>query len=210
MTTQFYLATPQSKATAGVLVLHAWWGLNPFFKDFCDRLAEEGFVALAPDLYHGAVAATIDEAKRLRSKAKRDMLEKEIPQALKQLRAQSGVNKVGVVGFSMGAHWALRLVEQKSSSIAATVLFYGARGGKYAGTKSAFLGHFAENDDWVAESGVKKLQKTLTAAGKEAAFHVYPGTTHWFFERDRAEAYNAKAAKLAWERTIEFLRAHLS
>lgn len=200
-----YLAKPKSMRRGGILVLHAWWGLNDVFKDFCNRLADEGYLVLAPDLYNGAIAKTIPEAEKLRTKLKRDTTSKQILEALKQLRSETG-QPVGLIGFSLGAYWGLWLIEEKPKDIAATVLFYGARGGEYAKTKSAFIGHFAETDQYVSDSGRKKLEKTLKAAGREVAFHVYPDTGHWFFENDRPE-YNPQAAELAWQRTVEFLHA---
>ncbi|MBI3162625.1 MAG: dienelactone hydrolase family protein, partial [Chloroflexi bacterium] len=191
----------------GILVLHAWWGLNDFVKNLCNRLATEGYLVLAPDLYNGAIAKTILEAEKLRGKLKRGPTSKQILEALKQLRNETG-QPVGLIGFSLGAYWGLWLVEEKPKDIAATVLFYGTRGGDYAKTKSAFLGHFAETDEFVAESGRKKMEKSLDAAGKLVAFHVYPKTRHWFFEDDRPE-YNPDAADLAWQRSIEFLHSHL-
>ncbi|HSQ38619.1 MAG TPA: dienelactone hydrolase family protein, partial [Anaerolineales bacterium] len=154
-----YLAKPKSAPRGGLLVLHAWWGLNDVFKDFCNRLADEGYLVLAPDLYNGAIAKTIPEAEKLRTKLKRDTTSKQILEALKQLRSEVG-QPVGLIGFSLGAYWGLWLIEEKPKDIAATVLFYGTRGGEYAKTKSAFLGHFAETDKFVAASGRKKLEKT--------------------------------------------------
>jgi carboxymethylenebutenolidase len=205
-----YLATPKSTPRGGILVLHAWWGLNDFIKSLCDRLAAEGFIALAPDLYHGAVATTIPEAENLRGKTKRTIVTKDILQAVEQLQAQPAIKDrpIGVIGFSMGAYWSLWLAEEKPEALAAVVLFYGTRGGEYAKTPAAFLGHFAETDAYVSDSGKKKLEKTLKAAGKEAAFFTYPGTGHWFFENDQ-DAYHTGAAGLAWRRTVEFLNAHL-
>lgn len=205
-----YLIKPKSTPRGGILVLHAWWGLNDFFKDFCNRLADEGCLVLAPDLYGGEVAATILEAEALRQKnIKRKTTLKQILAALKQLKAETDGAPLGLVGFSLGAWLGLWLLEEKPKEFAATVLFYGVRGGDFAKTKSAFLGHFAETDEYTSESGRKKFEKTLKAAGREAAFHVYPNTRHWFFESDRPE-YNPEAANLAWERTIEFLRSRLS
>jgi carboxymethylenebutenolidase len=201
-----YLAKPTSAPRGRVLALHAWWGLNDAFKGFCERLAGEGYLVLAPDLYNGGIAKTIPEAEKLRSKLKREFLTKQISDALKQLRSETG-QPVSLVGFSLGAYWSLWLVDEKPKDITATVLFYGTRGGEYAKTKSAFLGHFADTDEFVAASGRKKLEKTLKAAGREVAFHVYPETSHWFFENDRPE-YNPQAADLAWQRTIEFLHTH--
>src|SRR4030066_927530 len=106
-----YLAAPERGDGPGVLVLHAWWGLTDFFKSFCDRLAGEGFVVLAPDLYHGATTATIEQAKRLRSKVDRSQVRKEIIAAADALRYHPYVrgDRFATVGFSLGAYWALWL-----------------------------------------------------------------------------------------------------
>jgi carboxymethylenebutenolidase len=210
-TENYYLAKPKAGKGPGVLVLPAWWGLTSFFRELCDRLAAAGFVALAPDLYHGQTAATIKEAEKLRGKLKRDIVAQEIAGAAEQLRAASGAKKrgLGVVGFSLGGYWSLWLAEQASIPVAATVAFYGTRTGSYTKSQSAFQFHFAETDNYVSASGIKNLQKSLKAAGREAEFYTYPGTTHWFFENNQPAAYNAPAAQAAWTRTIEFLGEHL-
>ena len=178
--TNHYLAKPMSGKGKGVLVLHAWWGLNPFFKDFCDRLAREGFTVLAPDLYRGAAASTVDEAKKLRSKLKKESVTQEIVAAAEHLRALCGAGKrgIGVVGFSLGGYWALWLAEQKANLVAATVAFYATRTGDYAKSQSVFQFHHADSDGYVAASGVRQPEKNLHAAGKDAEFYSYPGTTH--------------------------------
>ncbi|GER81177.1 MAG: dienelactone hydrolase family protein [Anaerolineales bacterium] len=205
-----YLAIPKSALRGGILVLHAWWGLNDFAKQFCNRLANEGYLVLAPDLYGGETAETPANAKRLRqAKIKSDPTLYQILDAFERLKNDSGGAPLGLVGFSLGAWLGLWLVEEKPKEIAATVLFYGARGGDFAQTKSAFLGHYAETDEFVSDSGRKKLARTLKAAGRQVEFHVYPDTRHWFFESDRPE-YNEEAARLAWERTLAFLRDRLA
>ena len=204
-----YLAYPKSTPRGGILVLHAWWGLNDFFKGLCERLADEGYIALAPDLYNGAIAGTIPEAEKLSTKLKQETTSKKILQSLKQLQVETK-QPIGLIGFSLGAYWGLRLLEEKPKAFSATVLFYGTRGGEYAKTKSAFLGHFAENDPYESPESVKQLERDLRAAGRAVTFYTYPGTGHWFFETDQADAYNAGAAQLAWTRTVEFLRNSLS
>jgi carboxymethylenebutenolidase len=203
-----FLVKPKSNTHGGILVLHAWWGLNDFFKDFCNRLAKQGYTVLAPDLYNGVIAKTIPEAKKLRTKLKGEPTAKKILESLKQLQAEVSKKPVGLIGFSLGAYWGLWLVDEKPKTFAATVLFYGTRGMKCSRTSSAFLGHFAETDEYVSDSGRKKLEKTLTAAGADVSFQVYPNTSHWFFENDRPQ-YNAQAADMAWKSTTEFLKAHL-
>lgn len=206
-----YLVQPAFSTGKGVLVLHAWWDLDRFIKGLCDRLAAQGYLALAPDLYHGATASTIEGAKALRGRLKQATVREEIAQAAEQLRSACGAGQgaLGVVGFSLGGYWALWLADQAPCPVAATVVFYGSRHGDYAGSRSAFQLHLAESDDYVAASAVSKLQRALRAAGRVAEFHTYPGTGHWFFEHDRPDAYDAQAAGLAWGRTVEFLRKHV-
>jgi len=209
--TNVYVALPASGQGPGVLVIHAWWGLNDFFKSACDRFAREGFVAVAPDLFEGQVATTIAAAKRLRAKPKREPTYKTLIRAIEQLSTHPAVQGsiIGIVGFSMGGHWALWLSQRPELPIGATVTFYGARSGDYTSSRAVFMGHFAEKDDWVSDAALKKLKKSLETAGRVAEFFVYPDTSHWFFESDRADAFNSQAAELAWERTIKFLQKQI-
>jgi carboxymethylenebutenolidase len=207
-----YLAVPEGGDVPGVLVLHAWWGLNPFFKKFCDRLADNGFVALAPDLHHGKVASTIDEAMKLRSKLRRGVVEKQLNGAVNYLRKTVATNegRIGVVGFSIGANFGLRLATLRSKDVTAVVAFYGGRIENYKKARVAFLGHFAEKDEWEPLDEVQKLEKSIRSAGSETTFYVYPNAKHWFFEENRPSQYDARAAGLAWRRTVRFLHTHLN
>lgn len=209
---QDYLARPGAGKGRGVLVLHAWWGLNDFFRGVCDRLADEGIVALAPDLYEGQVAATIPQARKLRARPKREPTYRTILRALEQLRASPHVRgtSLGVVGFSMGGHRALWLAANRPElPLRAVTTFYGARAGDYARSPAAFQGHFAEHDTRVSAAALNKLRRSLESAPRGAEIHVYPGTGHWFFESDRDQAYDPRAAELAWSRTLAFLRKNL-
>ena len=209
-----YLAVPQSGQGAGVLVLHAWWGLNDFIREFCDRLAQEGFVALAPDLYSGKIARTVEEAEQLINQWDEEQVVPTILlPAVEDLRKHAAVtsNGLGVVGFSMGAYWSLWLAQQKPEIFRAVTVFYGTDGGTgdYQQAKAAFMGHFAETDPYEPDEGVQALEKNLRNANRPAAFFTYPHTGHWFFEKDRKDAYNVQAAQTAWERTTAFLHEHL-
>lgn len=203
----FFTAFPASRKAPGVIVLHAWWGLNAFIQDFCQRLAAEGFSALAPDLYHGKTAATIPEAELLRSKVSQKQVSADILAALDQLLLHPGVaaHPIGVVGFSFGAHWGLWLACEKPEWIGAVAVFYGTRAGDYTRSQASFLGHFADKDKYVSQSGIKKLEKSLRQAGRPVLFNIYPGTGHWFFESDRPDAYDPLSAILAWQGTLDFL-----
>ena len=209
-----YIAVPASGSGPGVLVLHAWWGLTDVFRGVCDRLAAAGFVALAPDLYGGVTASTIEEAERSVERLDDAVARATILDALYHLRAHPGVRDtpVAVVGFSLGAAYAYWLSTERPDAVAAVVVYYGTSDpdANYARARAAYLGHYAADDPYEPAEGVRQMEAALRAAGRDVAFHTYPGTGHWFAEDNRPDAYNADAAALAWERTLAFLREHLT
>jgi carboxymethylenebutenolidase len=210
-----YLATPESGSGPGVLVLHAWWGLTEVFTGVCDRLAVNGFVALAPGLYSGGETAdSIPEAEQLVAKhdAAPAVAEGIALAGVDHLRALPNVagDQIGAFGFSLGAYWALCLSQARPDDVGAVVTVYGTSDGDFSATWAAYLGHFAEQDDFEPLETVRALETTIRAAGREATFHVYPGTGHWFVEPNRPDNYNAAAADLVWERTLAFLKAQLA
>jgi carboxymethylenebutenolidase len=204
-----YLARPDVGGP-GVLLLHAWWGLKPFFKQSCDRLAEQGLLVLAPDLRQGQVANTVDEAQDLMSRSDSQLTADIVVAAMDYLAGLSGRkgNRFGVIGFSMGAQWALFAAAHKPEQVGAVVMFYGLGDADPARLQAAVLGHFSDIDEWEPYDYTQKLEKQMKAAGVDVEFHVYPGKAHWFVEEDRPE-YDAQAAKLAWDRTFKFLKEHL-
>ncbi len=205
-----YLALPPTGKGPGVLVLHAWWGLNDTMKAFCTRLAESGFVAFAPDLYHGKVADNIADAKSLVKALNTNHLQAEaqIAEATLFLNERAGQTDRGLaaIGFSLGANYALDLAVIDPEHIRSVVIFYGTGGSDFSSSRAAYLGHFAENDEFEPQSGVDELEEYLKLAGRPVTFYRYPGTGHWFFEPDRIDAYNPTAANLAWDRTLAFLK----
>jgi carboxymethylenebutenolidase len=208
---QGFLAVPRAPNGRGVLVLHPWWGLNETIKAFCTQLSEEGFVAFAPDLYHGKVATTIADAESLSKALDSHQAKTDIVDAVAFLkeRAPLGDYRLAVVGFSLGAYYALDLSVADPERIGAVVIFYGTGPIDYKQSKAEYLGHFAETDEYEPEAEVARLEEALRAAGRPVTFYRYPGTGHWFFERDRQGAYNQGAATLAWERTVTFLKETL-
>lgn len=204
-----YLATPPSGIGQSVLVLHAWWGLNDTIKAFCNRLAQAGFVAFAPDLYHGKIARTIPEAEAMVKITDAGYLQTrvELAQAVRFLDEQAGPADHGmaVIGFSMGAFYALDLSNQDPGHIRSVVVYYGTGAEDFSSSKAAYLGHFAENDPYEPASSVDALEEMLQSAGRPVTFYRYSGTGHWFAEPDRTDAYDRAAAELAWDRTLAFL-----
>ncbi len=205
------LALPPKGQGPGVLVLHAWWGLNPFFKEVCNNLAEQGFVTLAPDLNKRQVANTVEEAKALMEKRDFEFTGDTVMAAKDFLLAHPACTKekLGVVGFSMGGAWSIILAAYAPEQVATTVLFYGNGEADFSKIKSKVMGHFSDIDEWEPLEGVQQLEKALQAAGVETTFHYYPGKKHWFVETNRPE-YDLTSADLAWMRTFDFLKANLS
>jgi carboxymethylenebutenolidase len=202
-----YLAVPESGAGSGVLVLHAWWGLNGTIKSICDQLAQSGYIAFAPDLYHGEVADTIDGAEKLGGALdeKHMQAKAEIAEAVNFLSEKAGGESLAIVSFSLGAYYAIYHANQAPEQVRAVVLFYGDGFEDLSNVQASFLGHWAENDPYESRENVDQLEAELKQLGRDVNFHHYPGTGHWFFEPDRKDAYNQEAAELAWTRTLEFL-----
>lgn len=211
-TAEGYLATPASGKGPGVIVIQEWWGLNDNIKGIAGRFAAEGYLALAPDLYHGNVTAEPDEAGKMMMAMKMDEAAKDMAGAYDYLKKHAAcTGKVGSVGFCLGG--GLSLYVSTLRPIEATVIYYGALPGvqpdlsKVAGP---VLGHYAQNDGWASPEAAAALQKQLRDLGKSAEFHQYEGTEHAFFNDTRPEVYNAAASKQTWERTIAFYKKHLA
>ena len=204
-----YLAMPAAGKGKPVLVLHAWWGLNDTIKAFCDRLAKQGFVTFALDMYHGKVTDKIEEAEKLVGTvdSKAGEISAEIGKAIAFLKEKSGTNaaSVALIGFSMGAFHALDASTNYPDAFKSVVIFYGTGPADFSKATAEYLGHFAGNDPYEPLESVKWLEGALKEAGRTVTFYQYEGTGHWFFEPDRADAYNEAAAKLAWERTLALL-----
>jgi carboxymethylenebutenolidase len=214
-----YLALPASTPAPGVLVLQEWWGLNPQIKGVADRLAAEGFVALAPDLYHGELAEhdEMDKAAHLMSNMPIDRAARDMGGAVDFLighDATSG-SAVGAIGFCMGGAMTLLISALQGDKIGAAVPFYGAPLGdqapEWGGLTASVEGHFAANDDFFPPDAINALAEELRNMGKDVTFHIYPGTGHAFLNETNAlGTYDPDAAKTAWDRSVAFLRSKLS
>jgi carboxymethylenebutenolidase len=212
-TAEGYLATPASGRGPGVVVIQEWWGLNDNIRGIADRFAAEGFVALAPDLYHGKVTAEPDEAQKMMMAMKMDQAAKDMSGAVDYLKNHQATNgKVGSVGFCLGGGLSLYLATLKP--IDACVIYYGALPGvqpDLSKISGPVLGHYAENDAWASPAAASALKKQIEdAAGVSVEFHQYAGTEHGFFNDTRPEVHAPEASKQSWERTVAFFKKHLA
>jgi len=200
----YFIKPLEGERHPGVLVLHSWWGQTPFIRRFCDRLADEGYMALAPDLFDGALPDSPDSAEALLAGLDSTRARYRVLEWASKLQSFSG-GPIGVVGFSMGASFALLLAARLPQTVAAAVAFYGTQSIDFEQARCAFQGHFAEFDALVSDDDVVELEAHLHLVGRPVEFHRYPGTSHWFFEADPVLAHDPVAAELAWTRTIDFL-----
>jgi len=198
----------------GVIVIQEWWGLVPHITDIADRIAAEGFVALAPDMYHGEMTNEPDMAGKLLMSMNLATAGKDLSGAVDLLQERTGRTKVGVTGFCMGGGLALMAACLRPDAIAAAAPFYGGMRPdtviEWDNLAAVVEGHYAATDrGTAAPEAVKELEASLRAKGKNATFHVYPGTQHAFFNDTRPEVYDAAVAKTAWDRTLALFRANL-
>lgn len=208
-----YVSRPESGSGPGVIVVQEWWGLTDHIKELADRFAAAGFVALAPDLYHGEKTKSPDAAGKL-------MMALNIGDASKDLRGAAdyllGLNdvapkRVGTVGFCMGGQLALFAACEHPDRIATAVDFYGIHPhvtldvARLAGPVQA---HFGKRDKSVNEEVANALIARIQAAGKRIDAYFYDAP-HAFFNDHRPEVYDKTSAELAWLRTVEFLRENL-
>ena len=210
-TTSAYLATPASGKGPGVLVIQEWWGLVQHIKNVCDRLAAEGFTALAPDMYHGKTASEPDGAGKLFMALNIAQAEKDLRGAATYLAGHSSTAKLGVVGFCMGGQLAL-FAATLNPSIGACVNFYGIHPNvqpDYTKLGGPVLGLFAEKDGFVTPQVARDADAAIRKAGKQSEIHIYPGVDHAFFNDERPDVYNKAAAADAWRRTLALFRQHL-
>jgi len=211
-----YLAVPEAGTGPGVLVIQEWWGLNDQIKSVVERLAGEGFVALAPDLYRGAHASEPDEAAKIMMSLNLERATKDLSGAVDFLVAHDAVTGegVGVIGFCMGGGVALWLATLRPDQVKAVVPFYGiipweAAQPDYSKLAGAVQGHYAQNDDFANPESVRVLEAELKGLGKQCEFFEYPGTEHAFTNDQRPEVYVPDATALAYDRAFAFLHEQL-
>jgi carboxymethylenebutenolidase len=209
-----YLAEPEGGSGPGVVVIQEWWGLVPHIEDVCDRFAAEGFVALAPDLYHGERTTEPDEAGKLMMGLRLDEAVKDMSGAVDALLERAEGHQVGVVGFCMGGGLALILAANRPDAVGACAPFYGAipwegREPDWSELAAAVQMHVGDKDAW-AMGFAGDLEPKLVDLGKQIEVFHYEGAEHAFFNDARPEVYHDESARLAFERTTGFLREHLA
>lgn len=208
-----YLAAPASGSGPGVVVIQEWWGLNDHIRAIAERFAAAGFVALAPDLYRGEVALAPDEARRLAMNLDMQRAAKDMSGAVDFVADRSNHPvRVGVVGFCMGGGLALALAALRPDKVGAVAPFYGLPRDPsldWNGLSASVQGHYGELDSGVPLDDVRAFMAKLEALGKSTEVHVYGGAGHAFFN-DQGKNFKPDAAKLAWDRTLEFLRSKLA
>jgi len=214
-----YLAVPDGGSGPGVLVIQEWWGLVPQIKGVCDRLAAEGFTALAPDLYHGEMAAhdEMDKAGELMTGLPPDRAAKDMSGAISALLDMDACSStsVGVTGFCMGGMLSLRIAALEGDRVAAAAPFYGAPLGDdsidWSNLSAKVEGHFASSDDFFPPDACEALAQQLRDLGKDVVFHVYDGTGHGFTnEENPLGAYDEAATATSYGRMLDLLRSSLA
>ena len=206
-----YLAAPPGGIGPGVLVIQEWWGLVPHIKDVCDRFAAEGFVALAPDLYHGESSSEPDEAGKLMMSMNIEQAGRDMSGAVDLLQQRSGKAAIGVIGFCMGGGLALVVACLRPDAVKAAAPFYGLI--PWVGAQpdwslldAKVVGHYAALDGYFSPEMARDLESTLRGLGKDAEIVVHEDVDHAFFNDARPEVYDADASAAAWDRTLELFR----
>jgi carboxymethylenebutenolidase len=208
-----YLAEPDAEGPA-LVVLGEWWGLDDSIKGIVDSFAKEGFVAVAPDLYHGKTTEEPDEAQKQLMAMNMEEAEKEMRGAVKYVLDHPKCNgQVGSVGFCAGGGLSVWAAASNPQIGAAVTYYYVMPHGKpdFSNIKAPVLGHFGTNDDFISEEDSKALEAELQEAGVDAAFEYYEGAGHAFAnDHDRLGTYHQEHAASAWKKTVDFFKKHLS
>jgi carboxymethylenebutenolidase len=214
-----YLVKPSGGSGPGVLVIQEWWGLDSGIKEMADRLGAAGFVALAPDLYHGELAAhdEMDKAAHLMHSLPPERAGRDMSGAVDYLSNHSAVtsNGIGVVGFCMGGMLSFIIAANRPDKVKALVPFYGFPQGAtepdWSKLTASISGHMAEHDDFFPPAAARALEAKLRAMGKSVTLTVHPGTGHAFMAPHNAlGTLNATLAARIWPEVVSFLQETVS
>ena len=207
-----YLALPASGKGPGVIVIQEWWGLVDHIKDVCDRLADLGFVALAPDLYGGWIAHDGDEAGEMMQNLPAEEGARQLAGAVDWLLARDEVTSqtVGAIGFCMGGGFVLALAAQQGDKVSAAVPFYGVGQGvpgDFSGVTAAIQGHYAEQDDsFPVEDARQQEQQIREESGADVEYFYYDAPHAFHNDENPQGNHRPEAAALAWDRAVSFLK----
>lgn len=205
-----YLAKPASGSGKGVVVFQEWWGVNANIRGICDRFANEGFLALAPDLYHGVVTSEPDEAGKLLMALNIEQAAKDAAGAIAYLKGSSG-SAVGTVGYCMGGALSLFAACNGGTDVGACIDYYGGHPAvkyNWDGLTAPVLAFWAGHDDFV-NPNIPTYEREMKARGIRYEGIQYPGTQHAFFNDDRPEIFDREAADDSWTRSLAFFRTNL-
>jgi len=211
-----YLALPESGSGPGVIVIQEWWGLTDHIKDVADRLAAEGFVALAPDLYGGWITHDGEEAGEMMSKLPAEEGAWLLAGATDHLLGLDAVTSttVGAIGFCMGGGFVLALAAQQGDKVSAAVPFYGVGQGipeSFTGLTAAVQGHYAEHDQNYPVEQAREQEERIRAESVAEVTYFYYDAGHAFHnDENLIGTYDAEKAQLAWDRSVEFLKAKVA
>jgi carboxymethylenebutenolidase len=213
--THGYLAVPAGEQGPATIVLQEWWGIEEHIRSVCDRLAAEGFFALAPDLFDGQTTTQPSEAEQKLMALSMDKVEPQMCGAAEYLSGQPGFEGegVGALGFCLGGGLSVWAAATCPQITAAASYYYVMPHGKpdFSKIKGPVLGHFGTADAFISHDEARALEAELRDAGVDVTFHYYDGAGHAFFnETDRLGTYDADAAQLSWERTVSFLHGALT
>ena len=206
-----YLAQPEGVARGGLIVIQEWWGLNDDIKGIADRYAAEGFLAFAPDMYHGELSTEPDEARKLAMSMDRDLAAREIDAAVAWLKSEHGVAKVGCTGFCMGGGLTLATAARPTSSVGAVHAYYGPprlAADEIATIKAPVMGSYGADDQGISAESVQEFQQALEDNGVTNDFKIYEGAGHSFF--NAGPAHHEPSAQDSWQRSLEWFGQHLS
>ncbi|MFF5792737.1 dienelactone hydrolase family protein [Paeniglutamicibacter sp. NPDC012692] len=211
-----YLAMPEEGKGPGVIVIQEWWGLTDHIRDVADRLAAEGFVALAPDLMGGWITHDGAEAAQMMSDLPAEAGAELLAGAVDYLLSLEAVTseKVGTIGFCMGGGFVLALAAQQGEKIAAAVPFYGvgqAVPQSYAGVRARIQGHYAEADGFYpVEKARAQEQQIREESGADVTFYYYDAPHAFHNDENPTGNYRPEQARLAWSRAVDFLKQNVS
>ncbi len=206
-----YVAEPASTPRAGLIVIHAWSGLTAEFPEIAERLAAEGYLAFAVDLYHGVLARDMEESQRMSQVLDHAQVGREVDAAVAWLRAERGMSRVGCVGYCMGGTLTLETALRPSAQVDAVHVYYGTgipSAAELARIRVPLMGSYGAEDAAIPLEDVERLRSTLAAQHVPHDVQVYPGAGHAFFNSGRM--HHEPSAADSWRRTLEWFGAHLA